>query len=145
MSRRRDWQPDFLKALERTQMVSSACAAAGVARTTVYERRAKDPEFRAAWAAVEARVTDMLEAAAIRRAMQGSDKLLEMLLRARRPELFNERVQLDAIREELRAELVAEMDREIAALPQEARELLGAALAGAADRQRERLALEAGG
>lgn len=88
----------FLDALRRTGVVLLACRAADVPRRSAYEWRAADEVFRAAWLdAVEEHV-DVLEAAAIQRALHGthdrppSDRLLEKLLTAKRPQVYGDRV-----------------------------------------------------
>lgn len=64
----------FLDQLKVKLFVTQACDAAGVSRTTVYEWKEKDPEFRAAMEAVDARFVDMLQSEATRRAVIGEDK-----------------------------------------------------------------------
>lgn len=76
-------------------MVSEACRAAGVGRTTVYERRQADEDFALAWADVEERSTELLEQIAVRRAAQGSDVLLIFLLKSRRPDRYRENVKVE--------------------------------------------------
>jgi len=87
---RRDWRPAFLAAFAEAGSVATACRAAGINRSTVYRERQRDEQFAVAWADTEEGVTDMLEAEALRRAMDGSDRLLMVLLRARRPEVYRE-------------------------------------------------------
>jgi len=112
VSRREKWPPLFLEALAELGVVSYACKAARVSRSTVYERREKDAVFRAAWDEAAEIAADMLEQEAHRRAVEGtarpvyqggklvgaerqySDTLLMFLLKARRPEKFRERVDL---------------------------------------------------
>ena len=92
--------------------MSEAAVSANIARTTAYAWRETDPEFASAWDdAIEA-AADALEGEAWRRAVTGterpiiwkgevtgtvreySDRLLECLLRAHRPEKFRERYQV---------------------------------------------------
>jgi hypothetical protein len=55
----REWAPAFLAALERSGSARQAARAAGIARSTAYERRERDDGFAAAWdAALEIGVTD---------------------------------------------------------------------------------------
>ena len=91
---RRDWQPLFLEALQQGHTVASACRVAGVGRTTAYEARRRDEQFALAWQDLEEGAVEVLEAEAYRRAMAGSDKLMEFLLKARRPQVYRERVDL---------------------------------------------------
>ena len=96
----------FLSWLAETGSVLRACERAGVGRSSVYRWRAADPDFAADWAAAEAEAADRLEDEAMRRAMEGvavpvfykgeqvgerrqySDRLLILLLKARRPERY---------------------------------------------------------
>src|SRR5581483_11719078 len=66
-----DWAPRFLEAFAEFGIVTAACGAAGVSRTTVYERRKVDELFAAAWLDVEAATTERMEAEARRRAVEG--------------------------------------------------------------------------
>ena len=98
------WEQAFLKMLEGTANVQEACKTVGVARSTVYERRAKDSQFAERWTDAIEGFCDNLEEECIRRAMHGvergiyykgkriaterdySDRLLEFLLKKYRPE-----------------------------------------------------------
>lgn len=92
---RRDWRPAFLSAFAEAGSVATACRAAGIDRSTAYRERQRDEEFALAWADTEESAMDMLEAEALRRAMEGSDRLLIMLLRARRPGIYREDVRVE--------------------------------------------------
>lgn len=101
----------FLETLAKTCNITAACKAAGIARQTAYNWRNEDDAFAQAWAEAIDEATDALEAEARRRAIDGvekpityqgnitgtyveySDKMLELLLRAHRPEKFSERVR----------------------------------------------------
>src|SRR3954469_15570484 len=91
---RRNWQPAFLEALEKGHTVAGACKAANVGRTTAYQARQRDEEFAVAWRDLEEHAIEVLEAEAYRRAMNGSDKLMAFLLKARRPDVYRERVDV---------------------------------------------------
>lgn len=100
----------FLAVLRRTCNVSEAAAAAGIGRRTAYEWRDADDAFREAWDDAAQEAADHLEREAWRRAVEGTDKpitfqgqitatykeysdrMLELLLKAHRPEKFKERV-----------------------------------------------------
>ncbi len=73
---------------------------------TANRARKTDPDFNAAWTEAEESGTDVMEEAAIKRAMEFSDTLLLALLRARRPEKFMERQRLEHVRVDL---LIAEL------------------------------------
>lgn len=103
----------FLTVLRETCNVSEAARAANIGRTVAYEWRADDPAFAAAWADAEQEAADKLEREAWRRGVEGTDKpvtfqgvitatykeysdrMLEILLKAHRPEKFTERQRLD--------------------------------------------------
>ena len=91
---RRNWQRAFLAALKQGHTVTSACQIAKVGRTTAYAARKREPAFPAAWQEVEQEAIEVLEAEAYRRAMAGSDKLMEFLLKARRPQIYRDRMDL---------------------------------------------------
>ena len=61
----------FLAYLATSANVTSSAAAAGLARRSVYEWRAADPDFAAAWQAAQELGTDALEDEAVRRAAEG--------------------------------------------------------------------------
>ncbi len=75
--------------------VRAACAAAGVGRRTVYDKRQRDPKFAQDWDEALEEACDVLEAAAWKRASGGeSDQLLIFLLKAHRPQKFRDRYEL---------------------------------------------------
>ncbi len=104
----------FLAALAKGRTVKDSCIHAGAGRAAVYKWRKGDPEFAAAWDKAEDEGTDVLEAEAIRRAVEGvdepvgwyqgvaggtirrySDVLLIFLLKGRRPNKYRERQQVE--------------------------------------------------
>lgn len=109
----RNWKPAFLEDLELHGVVSYAAKAAGVARSTVYDARLVDDAFAVAWDNSHQVALDGLEREAWRRAAEGtleplvsggkhvadvrkySDRLLEFLLKAHRPEKFRERYAVE--------------------------------------------------
>jgi hypothetical protein len=102
----------FLEAFEQTGMVSRACEAIGISRQTAYAERQRNEDFAVEWHDVEERVTETMEREAYRRAVEGvtepvvsagkhvtdvqsySDRLLEFMLKARRPEKYRDRVDV---------------------------------------------------
>ena len=139
----------FLRALAETANITAACAMAGISRDTAYRWRAHDHGFAAAWTEALDAATDALEAEARRRAMEGvpepvvsggrvvldetgaplmvrrySDRLMEVLLRAHRPEKYSPVVRVEAetdlaalsnpqLQEYFRAALLAEPNGEM--------------------------------
>ena len=102
--RRPDWAPRFLEAIRSSGNVRLAARAAGIDRSTPYQRARRDPVFAAAWAEATEDAIDLLEAEARRRALASSDQLLMFLLRAHRPEKYRDRF-------DVRLELQAEAER----------------------------------
>lgn len=102
------WQGAFLAALGDSGNVRGACERAKVGRSTVYDRRKTDDDFRAAWDDALQNAADVLEAEAMRRAVFGvqepvfykgkvvghvqrySDVLLIFLLKGIRPEKYRD-------------------------------------------------------
>jgi hypothetical protein len=90
-SDRGEWVPAFLAALKGHGIVRLACQQAQIERRNVYAYRDKDEDFAKLWEEAIEEATDTLVAIARQRAMQGSDRLLEFLLRSHRPEVYRER------------------------------------------------------
>lgn len=108
-----DWRPAFLKSMAKLGNVTKACRAAKVGRSTAYDMYLSDADFAQAWDEALEEATDLLEAEARRRAEQGvrtpiyqggllvgykqmySDGLMQMLLKANRPEKYKERSAVD--------------------------------------------------
>ena len=106
----------FLQSYAQWANVSYACQVSGVGRSTVYEWQEHDAAFAAAFHAAEAAATERLEREAWRRATEGtpykrtsywhgepvgtdekieySDALMMLLLRARKPDVYREKVDV---------------------------------------------------
>lgn len=106
-------QARFLKVFGQTANISAAVKAAKIGRTIVYVWQEHDPEFAIAMQQAREQAYDRLEAEALRRAVEGttrkrpifsngeivdwevyreySDRMLELLLKAARPEKYRER------------------------------------------------------
>ena len=91
-----DWKPKFLVAFSNSGNVRYACREAGVARSTAYEAKESDPEFSAAWDVANEEATERLELVAYNRAVRSSDRLLEFLLKARKPDKYRDRLEIEA-------------------------------------------------
>ena len=107
-----DWAAEFLGALRDTGNVRLACQAAGISRPTAYDRRDRDPVFAGAWHWAREDAGELLEGEAWRRAVHGWDEpvyqggkyvgnirkydsnLLVVLLKALKPEVYRERVDM---------------------------------------------------
>lgn len=123
MKGRSEWSPSarekFLAELKATANVSRSSDAIGINRRTAYDWRRQHPDFAAEWdEAIEVAVDD-LETEARRRAYAGvdepvfykgeecgvirkySDKLLELLLKAHRPDKYRESVKFEVSSKDL--------------------------------------------
>ena len=134
----------FLAVLRTTCNVSEACRACGFSRSCAYENRNADPEFSRAWDEAEQEAADRLEREAWRRAVEGvdkpityqgevvgytkeySDRMLELLLKAHRPEKFREgqsatNVLIDNRRDDLWRLSPVEREQRLLAIQQQLR------------------------
>ena len=85
----------FLDTYAKTGRVKRACTAAHIAFKTHYRRLASDPVYRRAFEEAEQQVGQMLEDAAVDRALAGDTHLLLALLKRFRPEAYRERVSAE--------------------------------------------------
>lgn len=126
-TRRPDWRPVFLATIRSTGNVRLAASAAGVDRSTSYRRAERDPAFAAAWAEASDDAIDTLEGEARRRALAGSDALLMFLLRAHRPQIYREsldvRLELRREAEQVAAKTGRSVEEVLEAAERRAREL----------------------
>ena len=136
---------DFLKSLAAGLSVTGSCARAGIPKRTMYDWRAADEEFKAAWDEALDSGSDILEDEAFRRAHDGveepvvaqgkviftvrkySDTLMVTLLKARRPEKFRERLE---------QKLTGDKENPVAIEDVSARELIASRVARLAARVR---------
>jgi hypothetical protein len=107
-----DWKPAFLAALREVPVVSRACAAVGIERSTAYRAAEVDPSFREAWDDAMEEGIDKAEQEAFRRAVEGTDKgvwhqgslvgservysdtLMALILKGRRKKVYADRTEL---------------------------------------------------
>lgn len=113
---RRNWKPDWLIAYREKGTVKASCEVVGISRQTAYEAREKDPKFAAAWDAAESAVTLVLEETMVERAINGSDRLMEFALKARRPEIYREGL---TVQHSGQVRVTTDFDAEVAALVSE--------------------------
>jgi hypothetical protein len=86
----------FLEVFSTTCNVSAACRAANIGRSAAYAWRNDDADFAAAWDEAEQMAIDSLEEEAWTRAkVDKSDRMLEILLKAHRPEKYVERSKIE--------------------------------------------------
>jgi transposase len=74
--------------------VYRAASEAGVSRQTAYDWREQDPDFAAKWQQAMESGVDQLEDVARSRAVEKSDRLMEILLKAKRPKEYRERLDV---------------------------------------------------
>jgi hypothetical protein len=67
----------------------AAAKAANISRTQVYVWKNKDPVFSDKWDDAVATGLDMLESSIMKRALDGSDAMATLILKCRRPEVYN--------------------------------------------------------
>lgn len=84
-----DWKAEFLKSLGENLTVSAACRDAGVDRATVYRARQQDEVFALAWHDLVEDVVDRVERRAVLEALGGDMRAIELILRAKRPEVYD--------------------------------------------------------
>lgn len=85
-----DWTPLFLQAYEVSMNVTASAKAAGITRKMAYERIDRDAEFAEEVRQAKESALDALEMSALDRARKGkSDRMVEFLLRAHRPDPYD--------------------------------------------------------
>jgi hypothetical protein len=92
---RRDWRAAFLAGFATTGTVRGGCAHAGIHHATAYRERQRSEKFALAWADIEQDVTEKLEETALTLALDGEVRLIEFLLKARKPEMYREQHLLE--------------------------------------------------
>jgi hypothetical protein len=92
-----EWRPVFLATLRNSANVRAACLAAGITRKAAYLSRDASAEFRRQWDEAIEEATDILEAAARKRAVESSDTLLIFLLKAHRPDKYGEKAKIEIL------------------------------------------------
>jgi hypothetical protein len=92
---RRNWRAAFLEGFTKTGTVTGGCAHAGIHRSSAYRERQRSESFALKWADIDEEVTDRLEATALLLALKGEVRLIEFLLKARRPDVYREQHVLE--------------------------------------------------
>ena len=82
---------EFIRLLSEGNRVRAAAAAVGITPSALYRKRKTKPDFDKAWTDALRVTVEKLESEAMRRAMNGSDKLMEFMLKALAPEKYRER------------------------------------------------------
>lgn len=115
------WAQTFLDLFAQTGNAMLSARGSGVDRSTPYDLKQRDERFAVAWAEADEASIQVLESEARRRAMATSDRLLEFLLKARRPATYRENHRVEVVGDgggPIRTEVVPEglSDHERAAL-----------------------------
>ncbi|HET7152868.1 MAG TPA: hypothetical protein VFJ29_03815 [Candidatus Kapabacteria bacterium] len=88
----KQWKKTFLKKLEETGNVGTACAAAGVSRSTAYKARERNVRFLKDWEnAMEIAVTELEDIA--REKARRDNGMLKFLLQAHKPQVYKTTVR----------------------------------------------------
>lgn len=88
-------QAIFLRTYEETGIIRRGAEAAKVTPKTIWEWREKYPKFAEAFDSVAKIVVEMLQDAAVERALQKSDALLQFILAAKMPEVYGPRTRME--------------------------------------------------
>lgn len=83
----------FLHKLGKLGTVLSAAKAAGIGRSTAYEWRDEDEQFRKDWAASVEDNTELLEQTLFQRAIDGDTTAAIFMLKAMKPQKYRERYE----------------------------------------------------
>lgn len=114
----------FLLFLSEGNTVTLAARAIGVSRQAAYQYRDNDPEFRQLWDNAIEEGIDTLENEAITRAKKSSDLLLIFLLKAKRPDVYRDQIEINVNwRNELK-QVGVDPEQHLQALIDQARQLL---------------------
>ena len=101
-----------LRAIAQGKSVAAAAKAARMSRATLWGLRTKDPEFAARYAEAFEAGTDLLEDSAAAQAKAGQPRLMELLLKARRPHLYRTPTADPRADHAARQELIEKIARE---------------------------------
>ena len=83
----------FIAARQLGATISQAARVAGVGERTVYDWRARDPDFAKAWDIGPGYLIESIEAETFRSALDGDRQLRMFLLKAHKPSTYNQRPQ----------------------------------------------------
>jgi hypothetical protein len=98
----------FLYAYAECGSLIIACNLANVHPSTVRQWLARDAEFTEAYDTATDNAVAILEMEARRRALEGSDRLLEFLLKSLRPEVYREKYE---IKQEISTDYIIDLSR----------------------------------
>lgn len=87
------WQKRVLACVSECGNLAALCRQLGLDEAYVYHCKRKDKDFGAAWAKAEEEALDALEHEAHRRAKVHSDRLIEFILKHKRPKVWGDLVE----------------------------------------------------
>jgi hypothetical protein len=129
---RREWTRQFLVKLESLGSIDAAARAVGVGRRTVYDERARNPEFDRAVVEAAACSVEAVESTLYQRAVSGaSDTAIIFFLKCRKPEVYGDKLlaaERKSIRQQAREEVLAELQAELRQLTPAERKILYATI-----------------
>lgn len=105
----RAWAEPFLIALARYGTILAATREVQVSRRTVYDLMEASPTFAKAVEVARQEFAELLEHVAVQRAMNGSERLLEFLLRGALPGKYRESQQQQAVNVNVGAPIVVDV------------------------------------
>lgn len=92
----KEMKKKFLIKYSRTGVLTQSAEAAGTTAQQIRRWLAKDEKFLRKFDQMQEKFVDRLEMVAVQRAIDKSDSLLQMLLRANRPQKYRDNVKVDA-------------------------------------------------
>jgi hypothetical protein len=88
------WEDNFIRLLGQMCNVTLAAKGAGIDRTTAYQYRRNSTEFAKRWKEAKSEAIELLEAKAWQRAQSTSDTLMIFLLKANKPNKYQDRSKI---------------------------------------------------
>ena len=97
----KSWHARFLELLANSCNVTLSAKGAAIDRVTAWRHYKQFPDFAAAWDDAKEQAVEILEAEAWQRARKQSDTLMIFLLKAHKPERYQDRLNLRVERKNL--------------------------------------------
>jgi hypothetical protein len=90
MAKASKWKKTYLKQLRKCGNITQSAKAANISRMAVYKAKKASTVFAREWEDALEEAVDSLEQEAWKRAKDSSDKLLQFLLKAHRPDKYKD-------------------------------------------------------
>lgn len=91
-----EWMPMFLATLRKTANVRMACDAAGIHRSAAYTWKRRSKAFAAKWQEMIDDAVDVVEAKARSLALDGDTRMISLILKAHRRDVYGDHVNVDS-------------------------------------------------